>query len=224
MTMSTAQMNSGFNLRNFSDKTTTMCLIGDNDEEVSALIFEESGAFAAVSKSNRTLARARQTVKDARAGRKPVPKSSAAASVHEAERTCSLSRGPHLARDCPDRKKHHGKCKKGHAKARKFMAIAKALAQCPWLRHSRFAARTKSEFINDDGSDFCVEFSGMEGFPSPWGLLNTLHHADLVSAPAGTGKVYPSALVFSNELHAVLCLDRRAHARGTAPPPPTLSL
>ena len=47
-----------------------------------------------------------------------MPKESAAASSPESERKCFLCRGPHLARDRPDRNKHNGASKKGLAKGK----------------------------------------------------------------------------------------------------------
>ena len=75
-----AALNSETNWRNFSDKTKMMSF--DDDDDVNALILEESGALAAVAVKPHV------------------------GPAHDADRTCLWCRGPHLARDCPDRKTH----------------------------------------------------------------------------------------------------------------------
>ena len=85
-----------------SNEAKTMC----SSKTTKKSIESESEALAAVSHANRTLTQARQAVNDARATRRPLPKRSTAASARESERRSFLCRGPHLARDCPDRKKN----------------------------------------------------------------------------------------------------------------------
>ena len=132
VTMPITHMNSGIFMRSILDQTTTRCLtmMTKNDIYIYMFLIQgESDVLAAVSLSNRTLAQARQAVKDARAERKPIHKISAAASARDSESGCFLRRGPHLTRDCPDGNKQNGKGKRGSGSVTGCDMVS------VWLRH-----------------------------------------------------------------------------------------
>ena len=79
-------------------------------EEVQSLIESASEALAAVSQANRTLIQARQTVKGCTSDKDDHCTTGQQLRQHvtRRERQCFFCRGPHLARDRPDRNKPTG--------------------------------------------------------------------------------------------------------------------
>ena len=98
-------------------------VLDDDDEEVHASILEESGALAAVSQSNRTLAKARQAVTDtdARQRQRMTQRETVSCGVfHNMLETVQIGMNITV------------KTSSAMRNARQVMA-----AQSPWLRHSR---------------------------------------------------------------------------------------
>ena len=86
---------------------TMMCLMTMAKNFIEFFL-KEPGALVAVSQSNRTLAQARQAVKDA----EKVPKRSSTASQHDAERKGFLRRGSRLSRSEKPKWKKGGQCER----------------------------------------------------------------------------------------------------------------
>ena len=114
----------------------------------------ESDALAVVSQANTTLTLARQAVKDARGTRRPFTKTSTAASARESERRCFLCRGPHLARDGPDRNKptrrkgsKGSKGSKDSMKCKKYSGTGKGLGVLTMATAFTVSAKPEVEFV-----------------------------------------------------------------------------